>query len=376
MSKTTTVTVRAGSAPKRSGLSPISVIALIIAAVLLVLAALEGGKLRSDFQYPRTTATVTHYDVNIWLSWYMALLAGPIEVVATGEFDVNGQHYTFTGQYARVALPADADAITKDLVGTTHEVWYDPTNPNVAAFFPLGLAQIGLYAGAGWLALMIGLVPIILRYKNSRAQKLEDQMNSEEGIKGDPEFQNGIALFEQKQYQASIAAFDKLVKKGADITDVHLYRARAWYALGDYEQAIKALNGAIRLDPMEKKYYLQRTKLHLKRGDNESAVRDISRAIELHRDDDDFDLYLDRAKVLEDWGRLEDALNDYTTALRLHPDAHELHLKRAAIYEKRSLHRDALEEYEAYLYSGLADERGDADAVEARIKQLYVKGWR
>lgn len=375
MSKTSTMTT-AKAPPPRSGFSPVSVVGLLIALVMLVLAVLEGRKLQPDFQYPTTTATVTSYTVNIYFNLVMAAIAGPVEVIATADYTIDGESYTFTGQYKRIATPAEADDVARRLVGSEQKIWYDPTNPQVAAFYPLGAAQIGLYAGAGWLALMIGLAPIVLNVKGRRSKKFADVLASEQGIAGDLDYQKAVALFDQKQYQAAVTLFDKVYKKGADLIDVHRYRARSWYALGNIDEAIKALNGAIRLDPMEKSFYLQRTKLHLKRNDREAAERDLSRAIELEKGDDDFSLLLERAKLYEDWGRLEMAVNDYNQALKLRPDANELHKNKAVILEKRQLYREALEEYEAYLYSGVADERGDAEEVEAKIKLMYAKGWR
>ncbi|MBL8132847.1 MAG: tetratricopeptide repeat protein [Anaerolineae bacterium] len=363
-------------AARRSGFSPISAIALVIAVVLLVLAALEGRKLQPDFQYPTTTATVRSYTVNVYLNLILAALAGPVEVVATADYTVEGRSYTFTGQYKRIATPAEADDVARRLVGSRQKIWYDPTNPQVAAFYPLGAVQIGLYAGFGWLALMIGLAPIVLSIKGRRSAKLDATLRSEQGIAADLDYQRAVALYDQKQYKPALALFEKVLKKGADVLEVHRYRARAYYAAGDLENAVKALNAAARLEPHDRVLYLQRAKLFLKLDDREAAIRDLSRAIELSRDDDDFDLFVQRARVYHEWGRLEMAINDYNMALKLHPDAHDLHRTKAEILESRQLYREALEEYETYLYSGAADARGDAEQIEAKIKQMYAKGWR
>ncbi|MBK8023448.1 MAG: tetratricopeptide repeat protein [Chloroflexi bacterium] len=368
---------RAAQTPaRRSAFNPVSVVALLIAVVLLILAALEGRKLQPDFQYPTTTATVTDYTVNVYANLIMATLAGPIEVVATANFSVDGTSYTFTGQFRRLVNPGDVNPTTRTLIGSRHQVWYDPTNPKTAAFYPLGAVQIGMYAGAGWIALMIGLAPIVLTIKGARSARSTAAIRSEEGVSSDTDYQKAVALYDQKQYRPALAQFDRVLKKGGSTVEVHRYRARAFYALGEVDNAIKAISAALVVEPHDQTLYLQRTKLYLKQDNREAAIRDLTRAIELRKDDDDFDLYMQRGRIYEDWNRLEDAINDYNMALKLHPDTHELHLKKAQILEKRQLFREALEEYEAYLYSGLADERGEAEQIEAKIKQMYAKGWR
>ncbi|MDZ4770165.1 MAG: tetratricopeptide repeat protein [Chloroflexota bacterium] len=341
---------------------------------MLVLAALEGRKLEPDFNYPQHSARVTSWDVNIYFDWLLALIAGPVEIIATGEYTIDGTRYTFTGQYTRVVDPVTANTLARTLRGSTQTIWFDPTDPQVASWQPLGYRQILLYAGVGWAALLVGLVPIAMSMSGGR--KRAAALASDEGIQADADYNKGVAALEAKQYKVAIASFDKVLKGGGDSVLVHKYRARAYYALNDLDGALKAINGAIRVEPQDRTLYLQRIKLHLKRDDLEGAVRDLSRALELQKDDDDYDLYIERARLYERWNNFGMAMNDYNTALKLRPDGHIVYLYKAQLLEKRELHREALEAYEAYLYSGLADERGDAADVEARIKTMYTKGWR
>ena len=108
---------------------------------MLVLAALEGRKLEPDFNYPQHSARVTSWDVNIYFDWLLALIAGPVEIIATGEYTIDGTRYTFTGQYTRVVDPVTANTLARTLRGSTQTIWFDPTDPQVASWQPLNSAN-------------------------------------------------------------------------------------------------------------------------------------------------------------------------------------------------------------------------------------------
>ena len=71
------------------------------------------------------------------------------------------------------------------------------------------------------------------------------------------------------------------------LTEAHYGRAIALVAMTLHFRAIEAFSRAIELDPSNSEYYAMRAMTHALEGNNEQAVQDIDKAVELGFDDSD-----------------------------------------------------------------------------------------
>ncbi len=85
-------------------------------------------------------------------------------------------------------------------------------------------------------------------------------------------------------------------------------------------------------------------------GDNESALRDYSRVIELNPGD--YQAYYNRGNIYFESFHFEQALADYEQATTINPEYAQAYFKIGAIYDMQSRYQDALPFFEKALQFG------------------------
>ncbi len=136
--------------------------------------------------------------------------------------------------------------------------------------------------------------------------------------------------------------------------------AEDWFELGyeleatEIEEAIRAYNEALRLDPDHADARVNLGRLLHEHGEVSAAARHYRRALEL-RPDDPTAAY-DLGVALQDLGRLEEAARSYLAAIRLAPDHADAYFNLSAVYER--LGRQALAIRHLKTYRQLVTGRG------------------
>jgi tetratricopeptide (TPR) repeat protein len=128
----------------------------------------------------------------------------------------------------------------------------------------------------------------------------------------------GRLLFEQERYPEALALFDRALAAEDRFSYAFADRARTRAALEDWAGAAADLDQAIRLDPQDPWSYLDRGRLRLRARALGPAESDFSRCLGL--DPDNFLARVLRAGLLDEQGRVEEAVVDYEQVLRLRPD--------------------------------------------------------
>jgi tetratricopeptide (TPR) repeat protein/predicted AlkP superfamily pyrophosphatase or phosphodiesterase len=86
-------------------------------------------------------------------------------------------------------------------------------------------------------------------------------------------------LFEQGKYAEAAAAYAKLVKEKPDDGATRASLAGALGAMGRYDLALKELDAAIRLQPLNPEAYHNRAVIHERQGDKKAAIADYQTAV-------------------------------------------------------------------------------------------------
>jgi tetratricopeptide (TPR) repeat protein len=116
-------------------------------------------------------------------------------------------------------------------------------------------------------------------------------------------------------------------------------------ALGDYDEAIK-------LDPSDAAYFVNRAFLHGVKNNGDAAIRDFDEAIRLHPTADAFS---GRGGALASKGEFDRAIDDYGEALRIGPERANLLMDRAGVYADKGDHEHAIRDVEQAFRIGTSD---------------------
>ena len=169
-------------------------------------------------------------------------------------------------------------------------------------------------------------------------------------------------------------------------------RGMEYYRKGDNDNAIKAADEAIRLQPTLPILYIDRGSAYQSKGQPDKALADFDRAIQL--DPNSARAYCDRAILEDELRQPEKALADYNEAIRLAPDFQRAYFDRGVHFFERHDYEHAIADFthairlmpndlSAYAYRAYAHaKRGDradavADATTAiKLKPTEMRLWR
>jgi predicted AlkP superfamily phosphohydrolase/phosphomutase/Flp pilus assembly protein TadD len=160
-------------------------------------------------------------------------------------------------------------------------------------------------------------------------------------------------LFEQGKYKEAAEAYGKLVKTEPDDGSLRTSLAGALGALGRYDEALKEIDAAIRLQPLNPEAYHNRAVIHERKGDIPAAVADYRTAVRYRPDYTPSQQALlrlraapadERARNPQEARALELAeeasrlarRGDYPGAMKLLDEASRLAPRLALVYQYRS----------------------------------------
>lgn len=113
---------------------------------------------------------------------------------------------------------------------------------------------------------------------------------------------------------------------------------------GNYEEAIKDYDRAIRYNHKDPAAYVGRGSVYLKMGQKEQAISDFTKAIELDPADDE--LYLIRGNAFSLKGGHNQAIQDFSKAIAINPSNGDAYLSRAESYEATGDNVQAVKDYQ------------------------------
>ena len=151
-------------------------------------------------------------------------------------------------------------------------------------------------------------------------------------------------LIESEDYQDALNLADQSMETYGHRHELHSSRARIFLQYGSYKAAISAYSEAIsKSNQVVSDYYIQRSKAYRNSGNPEDALSDLSRAINL--DKDNFILIMERSILRNELGYYTDALKDISLYIQYFPDDPAALFQKGNIYYKQGNFLKALEWY-------------------------------
>jgi tetratricopeptide (TPR) repeat protein len=208
------------------------------------------------------------------------------------------------------------------------------------------------WIGAGLLVALVG----IWTYRRS-VTPLEAQQSLEDGQR----------QLKATHYAEAVLAFNHALTLKSDLADAYLYRGRANTALGNNEGAIQDFTRVIQLRPQGAEAFVERAAARLEQQDYPGVIADCGDA--LKRDSRLAIAYNMRATALRETGKPEQALEDLNRAVEIEPQKSN-YFQRAATYEALGQHQKAL----ADLDEVIAQKPDGPQAYFARARSRIALG--
>lgn len=171
---------------------------------------------------------------------------------------------------------------------------------------------------------------VALRHAGRAAEAVERYLQAEALRPQDPTpaLSLGSALVDLGRLDAALAAFDRAIAVQPQAASAHYRRGVVLQALQQLDDAVASYDAAIRLDPALADAQLNRANClsHLRRFDEALAGYDALLALPTaipHA------VHYNRARVLEDMGRLSEAVEGFSQAIAAKPDLEDAWLDRA-----------------------------------------------
>ena len=128
---------------------------------------------------------------------------------------------------------------------------------------------------------------------------------------------HGQFLLTVNKRSEAIAAFTEAIRLEPENPAFYIDRAQAYVAGGEHELAVQDFDKAIRLDPNDPQSRVSRSEMYVSIKEYEKALEDLNEAIRI--DPESLQLYHERASLNVIMGRREEAINDIDEVIRRSP---------------------------------------------------------
>jgi tetratricopeptide (TPR) repeat protein len=142
------------------------------------------------------------------------------------------------------------------------------------------------------------------------------------------------------QYETSIKYYEKSVELNPDCIKCYSHLARAWFELGNLDQAKGIIDETFKLSDTTAHLYMTRGLIYQGKGDSDNAMLDFTRAIQLDKENIDF--LITRANFYIQTNQSHFAYSDLSKAIELNPEEAEYYYYRAYILLNLNLLDEAL----------------------------------
>jgi|GEM_PF-1649339 len=148
-------------------------------------------------------------------------------------------------------------------------------------------------------------------------------------LKAESEFEKGVFLLKQQQYDEAIAAFSKALEAEPDDFETYHNRGVAWFYKGEYDKAIADYTHALEVNPNRAETYHNRGGAWFYKSGYDQAISDYTRGLEIAPDDSE--AHNNRGAVWYYKGDYEKAIADHAKALKISEDCAEAYQQMAWI---------------------------------------------
>ena len=152
----------------------------------------------------------------------------------------------------------------------------------------------------------------------------------------------GLARYEAEDYKDAIGFFsgaidEKNIPEGmVEPAAIYFYRGNAYDFEGDFDSAVSDLSKAIEMNPRFGEAYYNRGVIYYRRGELDLAIPDFTEAIEINLDIPK--PYYGRGSAYSKKGKFDEAIADFTKAIEIDPEYSDAYNGRGMEYmEKKDL---------------------------------------
>jgi len=193
-----------------------------------------------------------------------------------------------------------------------------------------------------------------------------DSLMSHELIDAQTKYIAGIREFELENYEKALELLSEAYIKLPNHAGVNFAIADTYYALEDLSNAAYYAKQAVRLEPENPWYHLKLSKIYEENGENELAINEIKRVIELQPND--MDLLVKLAQTYAGFGKLKKSNAVYKKVLQKEGSSVLIHSRRFNNFNSLGMIDSALVELEAIKEIDPANIKN-----YHRLSQLYLK---
>lgn len=139
----------------------------------------------------------------------------------------------------------------------------------------------------------------------------------------------GDAYYNEGKYEEAIKAYNDFLELNPRHTKTIYNRGRCYQQLGEHEKAIEDFQQVLKLDQRNESALLSLGQEMYRTEDYESVIFYSDKVLELRRNN--AMAYYLKARAEQKLGNLRNALNNYNTAINLEPDFGEAYLHRGSV---------------------------------------------
>ncbi|PAU94968.1 hypothetical protein CK503_05750 [Aliifodinibius salipaludis] len=171
-------------------------------------------------------------------------------------------------------------------------------------------------------------------------QTVEEQ----EYIAAQTTYIDGLAAFENNNYEEAISLLNKAYVKLPDHPGINFALADAYLQVNDFQNAEYYSKQARILNPENKWYHLQLAEIYKAIGNNKTAAKELQNALTSHPKD--IDILYDLAQIYTDLGQLERSNTIYNKLLQLKGEMISLRIEKLKNFNKLNMKDSAIVELE------------------------------
>jgi len=178
----------------------------------------------------------------------------------------------------------------------------------------------------------------------------------------------GFTLYHLGDYVNAEKHFNIAIKKDDRYLDAYHDLAKLKLETGHDNIVLNLCNEGLNIDPNDVRFYLLRSRFYKKSLDLSNAINDVSKAILISPNNEEY--YFLRGSYYQDFRQFQNAINDFNKVIMMDPGHMEAYFSRAKMYEEISNYKAAIKDYETILEQS-GDDPKTAQMLDGAKKRLF-----
>ncbi|MBF0516035.1 MAG: tetratricopeptide repeat protein [Nitrospirae bacterium] len=179
-----------------------------------------------------------------------------------------------------------------------------------------------------------------------RAKEEEAKKTEEAKQQSLIDFNKGKAFAGQNDHASAVLAYTRSLENDRGAV-CYYHRGIAYLQLQQYNNAVSDFGQAIKIDPKQYLYYMNRAIANNKRNFQTEAIADFRKALDLNPKDmeDRYKIYTQKAAAHFDKKEYQSAIADYTSAIKIKPDNDDAYALRGLTYQLTDKCEEAIADF-------------------------------